>query len=269
MTIRTITLDTGRRQVDAPVDSFGRERWRAKLDAQEVRAKTDDLDEMTATFFGHAALFNKRTWIGPRKWGFWEQVAAGAFDKTLPECDCRFLVNHDPNLILARNKSGTLRLETDKSGLASEADLDRRQSYTNDLVISLERKDVTQMSFAFEVIKDSWELVDDDDELRTIEEVRLWDVSAVTYPSYEDTDAGLRSAAFEALCRSAGLNGDQQRELLHKFAGIVETPTIGQAKPDAENSEPGSSTRGDSQPGSSTGDTEMLLKRFALRGRRL
>lgn len=269
MTTRTITLDTGRRQVDAPVDSLGRERWRAKLDAQEVRAKSDD-DATTAEFFGHAAVFDKRTWIGPRKFGFWEQVSSGAFTKTLPECDCRFLVNHDPNLLLARNKSGTLRLKTDTTGLVSEADLDRRQSYTNDLVISLERGDVTQMSFAFEVVKDSWELDDNDDEIRTIEEVRLWDVSAVTYPAYEDTDAGLRGAAFEALCRSAGLDADQQRNLLHEFAGAIETPTIGQAKPAAEaTTEPGSSTRDDSQPGSSTGANETRAKRLSLRGRRL
>ena len=262
---RTITLDTGRRKVEAPVDVLGRERWRAKLDEQDVRAKSDD-DGSSARFFGHASVFNKRTWIGPRKYGFYERVAEGAFEKTLPECDCRFLINHDPNLLLARNKSGTLKLSVDKVGLVTEADLDRRQSYTNDLVISLERGDVTQMSFAFEVIKDSWELDDEDNDVRTIEEVRLWDVSAVTYPAYEDTDAALRALGFDELCRDAGLTDEQRTSILHKIAGTLEVPVLGQQQPAEQDSEPGSSTRGDSQPGSSTGDPQARERRLHLAG---
>ena len=252
---RTNTLDTGRRKVEVPIDVLGRERWRARMDNQRVEARAEG-DLPTADFYGHAALFNKRTWIGPRTWGFWELVAPGAFDKTINDSDCRFLINHDPNLLLARNKAGTLKLSVDDSGLVTEAPgLDRRQSYTNDVVISLERGDITQMSFAFEVVKESWEILDDDSELRTIEEVKLWDVSVVTYPAYEDTDAGLRAAAFEALCRSAGIDEDGQNQLMHQIAGAIETPVVGQAPP-ADTPEPGSSTRAaDSQPGSSTGDS--------------
>ena len=247
---RTNTLDTGRRKVEVPVDVLGRERWRARMDDQRIEARAEG-DELTANFYGHAALFNKRTWIGPRSWGFWEQLANGAFNKTIPECDCRFLINHDPNLLLARNKAGTLLLSTDDSGLVTEApNLDRRQSYTNDVVISLERGDITQMSFAFEVVKESWEILEDDTELRTIEEVKLWDVSVVTYPAYEETDAGLRAAAFDQLCRSAGLSEDHQSQLIHQIAGTLDVPEIGRPKPD--DSEPGSSTRNDSEPGSST-----------------
>lgn len=259
---RTLTLDTGRRKVDVPLDVLGRERWRSKLDEQRVTVRADDDEIPTAEFFGHAAVFNKRTWIGPKRWGFWEQVSDKAFDKTLPECDCRFLVNHDPNLLLARSRAGegTLQLGKDKTGLTTHApDLDRRQTYTNDVVISLEREDITQMSFAFEVLADEWELLDDETELRTINEVRLWDVSVVTYPAYEDTDAGLRAVAFDVLCRSAEITDEQRLKLLQDLTSLRE---IGAPSPPAEpESEPGSSTRETSQPGSSTGVPLALLKR--------
>ena len=242
---RTVSRDTGRRKVDVPVDALGRERWRARIDSSNVERRDDDNE---VGFTGHAAVFGKRTWIGPKKWGFWERVGNGAFKQTLSDgADVRFLVNHDPNLLMARTKSETLRLSEDGTGLLSEADMDRRQSYTNDVVIALERGDISQMSFAFEVVKDSWEELDDGNELRTLEEVRLWDVSVVTYPAYEDTDAGLRGAAFDVLCRSAGLDDEASDRLLARIAneiaeGLPSTPP-----------EPGSSTRDNSQPGSSTG----------------
>ena len=231
------------------------------MDTHRVELRAEG--ELTADFYGHAALFNKRTWIGGRVWGFWEQLAPSAFNKTIPECDCRFLINHDPNLLLARNKAGTLTLSTDETGLVTEAPgLDRRQSYTNDVVISLERGDITQMSFAFEVVKQSWEILDDDTELRTIEEVKLWDVSVVTYPAYEETDAGLRAAAFDELCRSAGLSEDHQSQLIHQIAGTLNVPEIGQAKP-AE-SEPVTPTRSESEPVSPTRaltrDTDIRIR---------
>ena len=266
---RSITLDTGRRKVDAPVDALGRERWRTRMDRQSVELRADDDGNDTAEFHGHAAVFDKRTWIGPKRWGFWEAVAPGAFDKTLGEADVRFLVNHDPNLLLARNKSGTLTLSKDDDGLATEAQLDRRQSYTNDVVIALERGDISQMSFAFEVVKDSWETLEDDTELRTLEEVRLWDVSVVTYPAYEDTDAGLRAVAFEVLCRDAGISDAERDRLLRNLTGLsghnaldglMMTDEVRRMEA-LDIPEPGSSTQDDGEPGSSTRDSLALRQR--------
>lgn len=172
----------------------------------------------TVGFKGYAAKFNKRTQIGPKAWGFQEQIAPGAFVKSIDESDVRFLVNHDPNLILARNKAGTLTLSEDKTGLVTEADL-APTSYGRDLAISLERGDVSQMSFAFEVVREEWETLDDGGELRTINEAKLWDVSAVTFPAYEDTTAGLRAVAFDVLVDKLGLT-TRKRSLL--VAAIAE-----------------------------------------------
>src|SRR5450631_521032 len=167
---------------------------------QDVELRKD-ASGATIGFAGHAAVFDQRTSIGnPLSWGFYEQIAPGAFTKTIQEADVRFLIDHDPSLLLARTKSGTLRLSEDKLGLAADADL-APTSYGRDLAVLLERGDVSQMSFGFQVVKDDWtvEQVETNDgnsvdvEVRTIREAKLFDVSVVTFPAYEGTDAQLRS----------------------------------------------------------------------------
>jgi hypothetical protein len=97
------------RDLDTPVDALGRMRFRATLDRSAIR-RADEDDSTEVRFGGHAAVFGKRTWIGGKRWGFWESIEKGAFAKTIGEADVRFLINHDPNLLVARNKAGTLRL---------------------------------------------------------------------------------------------------------------------------------------------------------------
>lgn len=145
-------------------------------------------------FQGHAAVFGQRSWIGPPGIGFWEQVSPGAFSRAVNEDDVRFLFNHDESKVLARTAAGTMTLREDRSGLVVEADM-APTSYAADLAVLLERGDVSQMSFGFSVAKESWETLDDGSELRTIEQVEpLYDVSAVTFPAYEGTDAAMRAA---------------------------------------------------------------------------
>lgn len=142
----------------------------------------------TRKIAGSAALFNSRS----EKLGFfYEQIEPGAFDDVL-EDDVRALFNHDPNLILGRTKSGTLRLSANADGLFYEIDPPDTQ-VGRDLQTSIERGDVSQSSFAFQVAKDRWEM-DGDDEVRVIEKInRLYDVSPVTYPAYPDTSVAKRS----------------------------------------------------------------------------
>lgn len=169
-------------------------------------------------FFGHAAVFNVRTAIGnPLTWGFYEQVAAGAFTKTIQETDQRFLIDHDSYYIVARRSAGTLSHYQDGRGLITDAALDTRLSYVNDLITNLDVKNVTGMSFGFRVVADDWTevpvmgangepMVDPDGnsvnaELRTILEVQCFETSSVSFPAYEETDAGLRHSLIPALRR--------------------------------------------------------------------
>ena len=206
---RSVEMDTGRRTVSVPVDSLGRMRYRANLVERSV-AKRDD---GSIGFKGHAAVFNQRTWIGGRSWGWWETIAPRAFAKTIGEADVRFLINHDPNLILGRNRANTLTLSEDEVGLHVLADM-ANVSYAQDIAVSLERGDVSQMSFAFEPLAYRWEGAEDGNDHFIITELRLADVSIVTYPAYETTDAGLRAAGFDVLCRSLAIDDDLARSVL-------------------------------------------------------
>ena len=154
----------------------------------ELRAGGDD---EAMTIVGYAAKFDRESQdLG----GFVEVIRSGAFTRATEEDDVRALLNHDPNFVLGRTKSGTLRLSEDKTGLRIEIDVPDAQ-WARDLYRSIERGDIDQMSFAFGVIKDAWTRREDEtpDTLRELLEVRLYDVSPVTYPAYEDTEVGVRS----------------------------------------------------------------------------
>lgn len=159
----------------------------------ELRQEQDGESSPTVRrLVGYAAVFDRPALIGSGPSRFLERVARGAFAKTIQEADIRLLVNHDPNHVLARTRSGTLRLSEDEIGLRVEAELDT----ANDPEAAMwarrvERGDITQMSFGFEVIQERWDLEADPPE-RTLLEVRLWDVSLVTFPAYVDTVAHVR-----------------------------------------------------------------------------
>jgi len=161
-------------------------------------------------FRGHAAVYGERTWIGDPKRGFWEEITRGAFDRALEEDDVRLLLEHDPRWILGRTSAGTLRLSADKRGLVVDADFPNT-SYAADAAESLERGDLTQMSFAFNV-RDGGEQLDtlrDGTTLRRLTDLSLSDVSIVAFPAYSGTEAALR--AVEA--RRADLRPNQLAEL--------------------------------------------------------
>jgi HK97 family phage prohead protease len=182
----------------------GREHRRLSFDNIEVRA--DSAGEAIEVR-GHAAVWDKPAWIGPPKYGFSERFAKGAFAKTIADgADVRYLFNHNPDDVLARTKSGTLRLSEDRTGLDVSAEL-APTNRGRDLSILFARGDVDQMSVGMQVLRDQWEEVEGADgqvyERRTILEAKLFDVSAVTYPAYEETDAGLRDADLARESRDA------------------------------------------------------------------
>lgn len=139
---------------------------------------------------GYAAVFNE---LSEDLGGWYERIAPGAFTETLKNADVRALFNHDPNYVLGRSKSGTLDLEEDATGLAIEIDPPDTQ-WANDLLVSMKRGDVDQMSFAFRTVKDNWGTAGEQI-IRTLEQVELWDVSPVTYPAYPQTSAQVRAMA--------------------------------------------------------------------------
>lgn len=147
------------------------------------------LEPESRKIVGRAIVFNSITDIG---W-FKEKIVPEAVDEILLAQDVRALFNHDSNLILARTKSNTLKLEKTEDGLDYSFDAPNTTA-GNDLLESLKRGDVSGSSFGFSVQKDSWEILPDGTELRTILKLsNLYDVSPVTFPAYADTTVAKRS----------------------------------------------------------------------------
>ena len=136
---------------------------------------------------GHAAVFNRDSEF----MGFVERVAPGAFRSSINQDDVRALFNHDSNYVLGRNRAGTLRMTEDEIGLRVEIDPPETQ-WAQDLMKSMVRGDINQMSFGFFTKRDSWDY-SGDVAVRTLQEVELFDVSPVTFPAYPDTDVAVRS----------------------------------------------------------------------------
>lgn len=143
---------------------------------------------------GYAAVFDKQS---VNLGGFTEIIRRGAFTKTLQDgADVRALWNHDSNYVLGRTKSGTLALTEDDTGLRIEVTPPDTQ-WARDLMETIRRGDVDQMSFGFRTVRDKWQSDENGVTVRELLEVALYDISPVTFPAYPDTQVQVRSAITE------------------------------------------------------------------------
>jgi hypothetical protein len=158
---------------------------RRALTGVEVRASKDGPTKIV----GYAAVFNS---MSEDLGGFREVIMPGAFDRALKEGhDVRALVNHDPDQIIGRTKSGTLALSVDKRGLLAEIDPPDTQA-ARDVLTSIKRGDIDGMSFAFRTLTDTWR-TQDGEAIRELVDLELLDVSAVAYPAYPATTVSARA----------------------------------------------------------------------------
>jgi HK97 family phage prohead protease len=155
----------------------------------ELRA----VDGGVGTFSGYAIRYNSPSLPLP----FTEFVAPGAVTRSLrSRNDIRMYLNHSDLHPLASTRSKTLRLEDRPDGLWVEADLPDT-SYARDLRELMDRDIVRTMSFGFSTVKDSWS---DDGAERTLNEIRLHEVSVVTgVAAYPATSAAVRSMLVPAI----------------------------------------------------------------------
>jgi HK97 family phage prohead protease len=122
-----------------------------------------------------------------------ERIMPGTFDRAISERqDVRGLRNHNPDFLLGRTTSGTCRLFVDAKGLKYEIDVPETNA-GKDTVEMIQRGDMTGSSFMFRAKRVTWVETDGLD-VRQIEDVDLYDVGPVTFPAYEATTTGLRSA---------------------------------------------------------------------------
>lgn len=215
---RTITVETQRRSIDLPVDGAGRVRRHLALDerSHEVRADGESIG-----FKGKFIPFGQRQWIGSKRWGFWEVNEAGSISKTIREKkaennDITFNREHDNKLLLARTSNGTLRPTADDQYGWAEADMGP-YSYAHDIAIALERRDLTGMSYAFDMVTWEWSIAEDGNDLLTHREMELFDIAVVGMPANVDTDASLRMDLLQ-VARSAGFDAMSFDTLARRLA---------------------------------------------------
>jgi HK97 family phage prohead protease len=171
------------------------------MERRTVSATITDVKDDGKTFYGMVAPYLSRTYIGPPKRGFFEQIDPNAFLSDLKAgTDVVALFNHNPDYLLGRVSAKTLQLESRDDGLHSVIKLPDT-STGRDVAESVSRGDITGMSFGFEVREDDWGFVPGGHaQLRTLKDVSLVDVGPVTMPAYDQTTAAVRSA-FEARAR--------------------------------------------------------------------
>lgn len=158
----------------------------------EVRAEQNE--EHGHFLTGRPIVYNAKTDLG---W-YDETIASGALDDSDLR-DVRFLINHNTDMIpLARsrnnNENSTMQLSIDNEGMQIRVDLDiENNSDARNLYSAVERGDLDGMSFMFTVEADSWDDPDSDHPSRTIEKLgKIFEVSAVTFPAYEQTSISAR-----------------------------------------------------------------------------
>lgn len=159
----------------------------------DVRAKEDE--EHGTYLEGQPIVYNSRTDLGL----YDEIIEVGALKNTNLK-DVRFLVNHDFSMIpLARSrnntKNSTMQMTVNDDGMSIRVNLDvEGNAKAKELYSAVKRGDISGMSFAFYIDKEEWEDLKTEHPTRRIKSIsEIFEVSAVTFPAYEDTNISARN----------------------------------------------------------------------------
>ncbi len=170
----------------------------------EIRAEKDE--KRGNIIVGRPIVYDSKTDIAGM---FAEVIEKGALKKTNLE-DVRFLVNHDKSKVpLARSrrnsKNSTMQLSVDDEGMEIQVELDtENNTEARNLYSAIERGDITGMSFMFGIDDEEWENLDSDYPTRHIKSIStVVEVSAVTFPAYEDTSISARDKSAVETARIA------------------------------------------------------------------
>lgn len=151
-------------------------------------------DEVNPVISGHFAVFDKETELYK---GVYEKIDRGAFDDEL-NADVRALINHDTTLVIGRTTADTLTLKTDDIGLGGDIAINPDDTDAMNIWHRVQRGDVNQCSFGFDILDEEVDYRDDGTTHFTIKKVRLYEVSICTFPAYADTAVQARQKQIEA-----------------------------------------------------------------------
>jgi len=167
----------------------------------EIRA-TADLSLQGKKIIGRPVVYNSPSQdLG----GFVEVISAGAFGDSVNN-DIRALVEHDNKLILGRTAAGTMTISEDNEGLLVEIDPPNIQA-ARDLMTSIERRDISGMSFGFTVNAEGaqWDF-DQTPALRTVTSANLLEVTITGMPAYKATNVEVAMRSLEQQQKSVDID---------------------------------------------------------------
>lgn len=156
------------------------------------RAHSDDGNMYIEGYF---AVFNSRYQLWDDAF---ETIDPGAFDGET-EGDVRALSNHNTGIVLGRTTAGTLVLRVDEKGLRGRITVNQEDQEAMNLYARVKRGDVTQCSFGFDILEQDVKYQDGAPTEWHIRKVKLYEVSVVTFPAYEDTSVEARRADYNTM----------------------------------------------------------------------
>mgnify|MGYP001155378273 CR=1 FL=1 len=149
---------------------------------------------------GYFAVFNSEY---PLWEGATEIVKPGAFTNSISG-DVRALINHDSSLVLGRTKAGTLTLRQDERGLWGSIKINRDDVDAMNLYARVQRGDVSQCSFGFDIKSEEFVENPDGSVRWIIKDVVLYEVSVCTFPAYAETSVEARKNDLDTIRRREG-----------------------------------------------------------------
>lgn len=186
-----------------------REQRQMRCIASDFQTRAEENGDLYIS--GYFSVFNSNYEIFP---GATESIANTAFDEALAD-DIRCLIDHKSMYVLGRTKAGTLSLRVDSRGLWGDVKINQNDQDAMNLYERVKRGDVDQCSFGFDILEEEFE--DRGDSVHwTIKKVRLYEVSVVTFPAYQDTSVTAR--------------GKQLDEIKKKSADAFKQRTISKLK---------------------------------------
>ena len=160
--------------------------------ATKFRAAEDEGKKYIEGFFAvFGGTYN--LWSGAT-----ESIDPHAFDDALGD-DIRALIDHETRLVLGRTTADTLSLEIKDKGLWGHVDINKADQDAMNLYARVERGDVNQCSFGFDILEEDTQYNEDGTVHWTIKKIKLYEVSVVTFPAYEDTSVQARKKDYEQL----------------------------------------------------------------------
>ena len=175
-----------------------KETFRTRSFPAELKIRESTTEE-NPKIEGYFAVFGDIYDMG---YGLTESIDRGAFDDTL-DGDIRALINHDTTLVLGRTSANTLELRTDDHGLWGSIDVNPNDTDAMNMYARVQRGDVDQCSFGFEILDETTEYLENGDIHWTINKVKLYEVSVCTFPAYEATSVSARAKDAEEIRKKA------------------------------------------------------------------